>query len=182
MVLLCSSFGSRSEQPCALQLLIKMLIRLCLMWEALVLLYFVFNDKNKQIWTLEVNKKVFPPPRCWNLWPSCMAILSYQKRVWFLVWKKVFNCKTTSEMTGVVNIRVLQMELGRCSILSCHQVFIIKRTFLVNYFSKIILWVSITEETGGSRFAQKIILFKKNQNKNSKLHVCNPTVRHLRLQ
>ena len=45
---------------------------------------------------------------------------------WFLVWKKVFNCKTTSEMTGVVNIQVLQIELGQCSILSCHQVFIIK--------------------------------------------------------
>ena len=45
MVLFCSSFGSRSKGPCALQLLIKMLIRWCLMWEGLVFLYrnFVFK-------------------------------------------------------------------------------------------------------------------------------------------
>ena len=44
MVIFRSSFGSRSERPCVLQLLIKMLIR-CLMWEGLVLLYrnFLFN-------------------------------------------------------------------------------------------------------------------------------------------
>ena len=39
MVSFCSSFGSRSERPRALQLLIKVLIRWCLMWEGLVLLY-----------------------------------------------------------------------------------------------------------------------------------------------
>ena len=39
MVLFCSSFGSRSERPRTLQLLIKMLIRLWLMWEGHVLLY-----------------------------------------------------------------------------------------------------------------------------------------------
>ena len=46
MVLFCSSFGSRSKRPRALQLLIKMLIRLCLMWEGLHLLYrnFLFKD------------------------------------------------------------------------------------------------------------------------------------------
>ena len=45
MVLFCSSFGSRSERPRALQLLIKMLIRWCLMWEGLVLLYRNFLFK-----------------------------------------------------------------------------------------------------------------------------------------
>ena len=45
MVLFCSSFRSRSERPRALQLLIKMLIRLCLMWEGLVLLYRNFLFK-----------------------------------------------------------------------------------------------------------------------------------------
>ena len=44
MVLFCSSFGSRSERPRVLQLLIKMLIR-CLMWEGLVLLYRNFLFK-----------------------------------------------------------------------------------------------------------------------------------------
>ena len=45
VVLFCSSLGSRSERPRALQLLIKMLIRWCLMWEGLILLYrnFLFN-------------------------------------------------------------------------------------------------------------------------------------------
>ena len=36
MVLFCSSFGSWSKRPCALQLSIKMLIRRCLMWEGLL--------------------------------------------------------------------------------------------------------------------------------------------------
>ena len=51
--ILTSSFGSRSEWPRALQLLIKMLIRRCLMWEGLVLLYrnFVF----KVTYTLSVR-------------------------------------------------------------------------------------------------------------------------------
>ena len=50
MVLFCSSFGSRSERPRALQLLIKMLIRWCRMWEGLVLLYrnFLFKQWNNQ--------------------------------------------------------------------------------------------------------------------------------------
>ena len=46
MVLFCSSFGNRSEWPRALQLLIKMLIRLCLSWEGLVLLYQNFLFKS----------------------------------------------------------------------------------------------------------------------------------------
>ena len=44
MDLFCISFGSWSERPCVLQLLIKMLIRLCLMWEGLVLLYQNFHQ------------------------------------------------------------------------------------------------------------------------------------------
>ena len=44
MDLFCISFGSWSERPCVLQLLIKMLIRLCLMWEGLVLLYKNFHQ------------------------------------------------------------------------------------------------------------------------------------------
>ena len=46
VVLFCNSFGSRLERPCVLQLLVKMLIRLCLMWEGLALLYrnFVFKS------------------------------------------------------------------------------------------------------------------------------------------
>ena len=45
MVLSYSSFEIRSKQPRALQLLTKMLIRLCPIWEGLVLLYwnFLFN-------------------------------------------------------------------------------------------------------------------------------------------
>ena len=45
-VLFCNSFGSRPERSGALQLLIKMLIRLYVMWEGLVLLYrnFVSNQ------------------------------------------------------------------------------------------------------------------------------------------
>ena len=47
MVLFCSSFGSRSERPRALQLLTKMLIRCCLKWEECSILYrgFVFKHK-----------------------------------------------------------------------------------------------------------------------------------------
>ena len=45
--LFCSSFRSRSKRPCVLQLLIKMLIKLCLLWEGLVLLYWNFLFKQK---------------------------------------------------------------------------------------------------------------------------------------
>ena len=45
IVLSYSSFRSRSERPHALQLLIKLLIRLFLMWEGLVLLYRKFLFK-----------------------------------------------------------------------------------------------------------------------------------------
>ena len=46
MVLICNSFGTRLEWPCMLQILIKMIIRLCLMWEGLVLLYWNFMFKH----------------------------------------------------------------------------------------------------------------------------------------
>ena len=50
MVLFCSSFGSRSERPRALQ---QMLIRLCPMWEGLLLLYqnFLFSRKKRRLTT-----------------------------------------------------------------------------------------------------------------------------------
>ena len=55
IVLFCSSFGSRSKGPCALKFLIKMLIRLYLMWEGLVLLYRNF------VCTVPVSSASLPP-------------------------------------------------------------------------------------------------------------------------
>ena len=53
----CSSFRSRSERPHALQLLIKMLIRLCLMWEGLVLLYQNFFLNAQLLLVYMYNRK-----------------------------------------------------------------------------------------------------------------------------
>ena len=67
MVLFCSSLGSRSERPCALQLLIKMLIRWCLMWEGLFLLYRNFLFKTQISWILPtVLQKICE--LCWENW------------------------------------------------------------------------------------------------------------------
>ena len=59
MVLICNSFGPSSERPRAVQLLIKMLIRLFLKYEGLVLLYrnFVFNGAFTPFCMLFLDKR-----------------------------------------------------------------------------------------------------------------------------
>ena len=72
MVLFCSSFGSRSEWPCALQLLIKMLIRWCLVWGLVLLCWnFLFKSLNTLILQLF---HLLPFPFPWLLNDSFLTL------------------------------------------------------------------------------------------------------------
>ena len=76
MVLFCCSFGSRSKRLRVLQLL-KMLIRLCLMWDGLVLLYwnFVFKPGISLAWFAKHNGHVHK----WSPFQTSLTIHSFGK-------------------------------------------------------------------------------------------------------
>ena len=77
--LICSSFGSRSEQPRALQLLIKMLIRLCLKWEGFVFLYFYMQNSLKLAKPLSVRLMKYSNRNPWSI--SYLSINIFMPRL-----------------------------------------------------------------------------------------------------
>ena len=79
MVLFCSSCGSRSEWPRALQLLIKMLIRLCLKWEGLFFLYFYMQNSLKLAKPLSVRLMKYSNRNPWSI--SYLSINIFMPRL-----------------------------------------------------------------------------------------------------
>ena len=103
MVLFFSSFGSRSERPRALQLLIKMVIRWCLIWEGLVLLYQNFYNRTQpRCFLMQLNagnkQLVTNLQRTWRhngiSWPSPRTQIEHISAKIFL---EIFNRVSLSD-------------------------------------------------------------------------------------
>ena len=110
---LCS-FGSRSKRPRALQLLIKMLIRLCLMREGLVLSYWNFLFNSSQ-WPSSLS-----PPQHTNillLWHKQETLSEFDRA--FNIITLICKCNHTLCLLSMQNKAVCVFTQWQMSITTC---------------------------------------------------------------